>query len=134
MWEGSTPEDIAAAFKNATLDLGLQLPILKGTDAWFGTAPVNRVLVGGERRTVRHLKVTWPERQKYTAGNHFENGFNPMTVTLAYLKRIKVDTGIVVKIEGDSVEGFTLLLNIQMGAAATLRFAEDLQQLPHVLS
>ena len=32
---GQRPEDISAAFKNATLDLGLQLPILKGTAAWL---------------------------------------------------------------------------------------------------
>ena len=36
VWEGKKPEDISAAFKNVTLDLGLQLPILKGTAAWFG--------------------------------------------------------------------------------------------------
>ena len=37
-WEGKKPEDISAAVKDATLDLGLQLPIRKGTAAWFGTA------------------------------------------------------------------------------------------------
>ena len=36
--EGQRRKDISAAVKNATLDLGLQLPIRKGTAAWFGTA------------------------------------------------------------------------------------------------
>ena len=52
--EGPRHEDISAAVKNATLNLSLQLPILKGTVAWFGTAPVNHVLGGGQGRTVCH--------------------------------------------------------------------------------
>ena len=78
---GQRPEDISAAFKNATLDLGLQLPILKGTAAWFGTDPVNHVLGGGEGLTVCHVEVTVPERQKYTAGDHLGGySLNPRTV------------------------------------------------------
>ena len=99
--EGQRHEDISAAVKNATLDLGLQLPILKGTAAWFGTAPVHRVLVGGEGRTVRHFGFTLPDGQKYTAGGHIGvYGLNQMTVILAYLKRINTEPDTVVKNRG----------------------------------
>ena len=100
-WEGKRPEDISATFKNATLDLGLQLPILKSTAAWFGTAPVHRMLVGGEGRTVRQFGFTLPDGQKYAAGGHIGvYGLNQLTVILAYLKRINTEPDTVVKNRG----------------------------------
>ena len=89
VWEGRTPEDIAAV-KNAIIDLRLQLPSLKGIDAWFGTALVNCVFVGGEGVQFVISRLPGQKGRSIQLAITLECQLQPDDGHLAYLKRINI--------------------------------------------
>jgi len=128
VWEGKKPQDISNDFKMSLMDSVLQMPILKGTNAWYGTAPVNHDLVREDGRSTHHLEITLPKGQTYTAGDHLGvYGANPRELVAAYLHRLGMPTDAVVKLEGGA--DMAMLNNKPVGVFAALSFFVELQQM-----
>lgn len=128
VWEGKKPQDISNEFKMSLMDSVLQMPILRGTNAWYGTASVNHDLVREDGRSTHHLEITLPEGQTYTAGDHLGvYGANPKQLVAAYLHRIGMSPDAVVKLEGGA--DMATLNNKPLGVCAVMSFLVELQQL-----